>query len=466
MITTLALALAAAMMYTANSQPSSSHPTGKPADVGNSKPAEVDGTKASEMESTKDVTDEATDRSKPAIDSSKAASEGDKSGEEAAETGKGKTPDAAFKPEDVKPSVGCTYGAPSQPKEETFNSRRKRALQVGPLDILCGKTAKCGEATITVGNDNVVSVTVTKTADWNINHVHIFAGPGWPTEWATKAPPPGQFPFQTATNADFTSLTHTFKIGEGVLAHVCGAPLATGGQLAIAIHTESTPSAGGSSETGWAKGNNAFGGARWGWFQSLCVPCGDNSDGPPAVDISDVALEAAAAVQDPVVGATEKKVNAFKAKKAEKEKKEKEEKSEKSDDDASEKEEKEEKVKVLKVKLNSKTVSTNNGADVAVRVIQAAFDRHADKFAAKGVTATVSKSADGHISVTLTRKDGGAVTGADEEQAANVVAAFAIVEEVQPADAVLDAAPVAGSASMATLALTASLAAISAVMTF
>jgi hypothetical protein len=87
-------------------------------------------------------------------------------------------------------------------------------------------------------------------------------------------------------------------------------------------------------------------------------------------------------------------------------------------------------VKVIKAKLNAKTVSTNNGADVAVRVIQAAFDRHADKFAAKGITATVSKSADGHVVVTLTRKDGAAVSDADEEQAANVVAAFAVVEEV------------------------------------
>jgi hypothetical protein len=395
----------------------------------------------------------------------KSNSNGEDDSAEAPETNRGKTADSAFKPAEVKPSTACTYGAPTQPKEETFTSRRKRALQVGPLDILCGKTAKCGEASIAVGDDNVVSVTVTKTADWNISHVHIFAGPGWPTEWATKAPPPGQFPFQQAIDAaNFTSLTHTFKIGEGVLAHVCGAPLATGGQLAIAVHTDSAPTNGGSSETGWAKGNQAFGGARWGWFQSLCVPCGDNSDRPP-VDFSDAALEAAAAVQNPVAGATEKKVKEFKAKKEEKEKKEKEAKEKSEGTDKSEgDDDKEDNVKVIKAKLNSKTVSTNNGADVAVRVIQAAFDRHADKFAAKGITATVSKSADGHVVVTLTRKDGAAVSDADEEQAANVVAAFAVVEEVAPADAVVDAAP--NSAATTSLAIATIVAVVCAAISF
>jgi hypothetical protein len=116
-------------------------------------------------------------------------------------------------------------------------------------------------------------------------------------------------------------------------------------------------------------------------------------------------------------------------------------------------------VKVIKAKLNSKTVSTNNGADVAVRVIQAAFDRHADKFAAKGITATVSKSADGHVVVTLTRKDGAAVSDADEEQAANVVAAFAVVEEVAPGDAILDASnSVASTISIAVAAIVATMA--------
>jgi hypothetical protein len=417
----------------------------------------AEGSKSGEPEGSKPSVVEGTKVDNSGSNNSNASKPADESESEAVETNRGKSKESAFKTGEVAVNNACTYGAPSQPKEET--PARKRALQVGPLDILCGKTAKCGTASITV-DDSSVTVTVTKSDGWNINHVHIFAGPGWPTAWATKAPPPGQFPFQQAIDAStFTSLTHKFPLNDGVLTNICGAPLATGGQLAIAIHTESAPTNGGSSETGWAKGNVEFGSSRWGWYQSLCVPCGDGSDVNNS-DFSMAALESAAKVQDPVEGAVEKKVKDYKDKKEKKEKKEKEEKEMSEDDgsDASEKSDGEDEVKAFKAKLNDKTVKTNNGADIAVRVIQAAFDRHADKFAKKGITATVSKDADGHIVVKLVSTTGAPISDVDEAEAVNVVASFAVVEEVLPADAVVDAtAATAGAANgaMAVMAIVA-----------
>jgi hypothetical protein len=414
----------------------------------------AEGSKSGEPEGSKPSVVEGTKVDNSGSNNSNASKPADESESEAVETERGKSKESAFKTGEVAANHACTYGAPSQPKEET--PARKRSLQIGPLDILCGKTTKCGSASISVEASSV-TVTVSKWAGWNINHVHIFAGPGWPTAWATKAPPPGQFPFQQAIDAStFTSLTHKFPLHDGVLTNVCGAPLATGGQLAVAIHTEASPTNGGSAETGWAKGNVAFGSSRWGWYQSLCVPCGDSSDNNS--DYSSGALESAAKVQDPDHGAVEKKVKDYKDKK-EKEEKDKSEGSDNDGSDGSDGDDDGRKhAKAFKAKLNHKTVSTKYGADVAVRVIQAAFNRHADKFAKKGITATVSKDADGHIVVKLVSTTGAPISDVDEAEAVNVVASFAVVEEVLPADAVVDAtAATAGAANgaMAVMAIVA-----------
>lgn len=96
---------------------------------------------------------------------------------------------------------------------------------------------------------------------------------------------------------------------------------------------------------------------------------------------------------------------------------------------------------------------------MAVRVIQAAFDRHAAKFANKGITAKVSKSADGCITVTL--ESNKPITNSDENEAVGIVAAFAVVEEILPEEVVsVEESAAAVPATTAVMAIVATIFAI------
>jgi len=323
--------------------------------------------------------------------------------EVAVETVKGKDAANAFKPTEVVANNKCTFGNPTVPREENNSDvpARKRALTVS-ADILCGQKTKCGTTQISVADDGTVSVTVSEAGGFSIAHLHIFAAPGWPTAWSTKAPPPGQFPVNEAFVG--SSVTKTFKIGEGVLANVCGAALATGGQLAIAVHVDAAPTAGGSSETGWSKGNVVFGGARWGWWHSICVPCQQQTK---PVDVSDVQLEAAAAVPDPVEGSQAKKLDEFK-------------KTAKTPAGKS---------VALSAKVNSVTAQTARGVDTAVRVVQSTLDA---KLPA-GVKATVTKGDDDVIKVVVESTTDAQVSEATQNEVASLLASFALVESVEAA---------------------------------
>jgi hypothetical protein len=322
--------------------------------------------------------------------------------EVAVETVKGKDAANAFKPTEVVANNKCTFGNPTVPREENNSDvpARKRALTVS-ADILCGQKTKCGTTQISVADDGTVSVTVSEAGDFSIAHLHIFAAPGWPSAWTTKAPPPGQFPVNEAFVG--SSVTKTFKIGEGVLANVCGAALATGGQLAIAVHVDAAPTAGGSSETGWSKGNVAFGGARWGWWHSICVPCQQTKP----VDVSDVQLEAAAAVPDPVESSKTKKLDEFK-------------KTAKTPAGKS---------VALSAKVNSVTAQTPRAVDTAVRVVQTALDAKLGS----GVKATVTKGDDGAIKVVVESTTDAQVSEATQNEVASLLASFALVESVEAA---------------------------------
>jgi hypothetical protein len=323
--------------------------------------------------------------------------------EVAVETVKGKDAANAFKPTEVVANNKCTFGNPTVPREENNSDvpARKRALTVS-ADILCGQKTKCGTTQISVADDGTVSVTVSEAGGFSIAHLHIFAAPGWPTAWSTKAPPPGQFPVNEAFVG--SSVTKRFKIGEGVLANVCGAALATGGQLAIAVHVDAAPTAGGSSETGWSKGNVVFGGARWGWWHSICVPCQQQTK---PVDVSDVQLEAAAAVPDPVEGSKAKKLDEFKKT---------------ATTPAG-------KSVALSAKVNSVTAQTARGVDTAVRVVQSTLDA---KLPA-GVKATVTKGDDDVIKVVVESTTDAQVSEATQNEVASLLASFALVESVEAA---------------------------------
>jgi len=259
----------------------------------------------------------------------------------------------------------------------------------------------------------------------------VFAGPGWPTDWTTKAPPPGQFPFQADVDGTmFNTLTTQFKVGEGVLANVCNAPLASGGQLAIAIHTDSQGTAGGGGQTGWAQGDTAFGGARWGWYSSLCVPCKASATSK-ATFSSDV-LKMAAGVPDPNPTSTMMKVAGYQNKK--------------------------DQVKgmkgtaVVKAKLDDVASKTPGAVDATVSAVQKKFDDDKE-FAKKGVKVTVTKGKNGDdIDVKLEKSDGTDVDEETKDAAAKIVASLAVVEEVIPAVEPVNAVDVKATKAAANIA--------------
>jgi hypothetical protein len=322
----------------------------------------------------------------------------------APESTKGKDAANALTLDDVSAKPECTYGNVAAPRLSTSTSR-KRALVI-TSDILCGQTAKCGTSQFTVDETGSVSVTVSEIENWSISRLHVFVGPGWPLAWATKAPPPGQFPVNEDFAPTATTVTKTFTIDAGVLVNVCGAALATGGHLAVAIHVESRNSSGGSAETGWSKGNVAFAGSRWGWWHSICVPCSRvNTTG-----ISDASLVVAVAVPEPVEGAASKKVDGFK-------------KSAASAPNLSTA-----KTVTLNARLNTVAASTDRAIDAAVFVLQSSLDK---QLVGSNVKATVTKSdLIGVIDVKLDSTSDAAIPSATHEEAARIIASFAVVDSI------------------------------------